>query len=259
MYKDKFVLSILHKDQPLRETAGGGRLKVTIPFNSEYVIRLKNKNDLDCTARVSIDGALIGHYDVIVRAGGTVDLERFITDSLDKGKRFKFVRLSDPGVNDPTSSDNGIVKVEFRLAKRRHIETWHPWRYPNTSIWYYSNSETIFNDQLGNSTFTSRSGDSTSDGEVKCKGLIGNASIGASVNYCHTEPGATVEGNNSYQSFRMDDLDVENYPTAILELQLVGIGKSEASVSRSDKRFCTNCGKEVNKKDRYCGGCGRRV
>jgi len=121
-------------------------------------------------------------------------------------------------------------------------------------MWYYYDSHTTFHNNPNDSNWTARSGGSTGD-EVKCKGLIG-ASLTSS-NYCSSEPGATVEGNNSYQSFRLDDLDVENYPSAVLELQMVGVGKTEST--RDDKRYCTSCGKEVHRKDRYCGRCGRRV
>ena len=104
MYREKFVLSVIHDGRPVKESGSRGSRQVAIPFGSEYKIRLKNKNDRGCTARVTIDGIPISNFgDIIVNAGGTVDLERFITSSMNNGKRFKFVDLDHPDVDDPTN------------------------------------------------------------------------------------------------------------------------------------------------------------
>jgi len=136
MYRDKFVLSVIHDGHPVKETGRKWIREVAIPFDSEYKIRLKNKNDRSCTARVLIDGKRVSQLgDVIVTAGGTIDLERYIDRSLDKGKKFKFVTLDHQDVDDPTSSSNGIIEVEFRKAKQANgIKIDYDWRYFDWAI-----------------------------------------------------------------------------------------------------------------------------
>jgi hypothetical protein len=251
MYKNKFVLSIIHDGCPVREDEYcgiGSSRQVVIPFGDEYIIRLKNKNDRGCTARITIDGTPVSSFgDIIINNGGTVDLERFITTSMDKGKKFKFVSLDHPDVDDPTKSENGIIKVEFRLSKSTNTvkvlqpTTW-PWppfdTYPNPWNKPYLGSDdfgfytTCYSNFVGTSTNT------------KCKSLRNTI-----------ESGATIEGGNSNQTFTYSNLDVEESPSTTLTLKMVGINKNAPSTNR----YCTNCGAVIRKKDKYCGNCGKKL
>ena len=110
-YDSQFVVVVLHDGHPVREING----TASVPFNSEYKIRLKNKHSyLRAKARVWVDGRKASNLgDFILNAGETLDLERFLDSDLDSGNRFKFVPLSDGRVNDPTDPSNGVIKVEF--------------------------------------------------------------------------------------------------------------------------------------------------
>lgn len=259
MYKDKFVVSILYDGYPVKETGSKYNRQVAIPFDSEYKIRLKNKNKVSCTARVFIDGRKISQLgDIIIHAGGTVDLERYIDKSLNTGNKFKFVPIDHPDVDDPTSSENGIIKVEFRKAKDdntikikpdsatplymednngpRMVYNWWQtetvYNTPNSSSPSYTSNKLF--DTYCNSTFSCNDTRSTSD--VEC--------------------GATVEGGLSDQNFVYSDLDVEDYPT-ILTLKLVGIRKNK--FINNKYKYCTECGQKLRQTDRYCSTCGHRV
>lgn len=263
MYRDKFVLSVLRNGSPLREFGPQHDRKVSMPFDSEYMIRLRNKNDKACSARVFIDGTDISNFgDFIIQPGAYVDLERFLTESMSKGKRFKFVSLNHSDVNDPHSSDNGLIKVEFRLARTKKLwvdpqplQLW-PQFPPPSPKWgppkrYYGTPEWLYMD-----TYTT--GDPISDDRF---------TYTASNNMTHTfncsvEPGATVEGGYSGQSFSYGDIDVEESPSVVLKLKIVGV-KDKQKIQRK-KSFCTNCGnprREADKyheRDKFCGNCGRR-
>lgn len=256
MYKDKFVLSVIHDGRPVKETGHKWNREAAIPFDSEYKIRLKNKNDRACTARVFIDGMRVSQLgDVIVTAGATIDLERYIDRSLEKGKKFKFVPLDHPGVDDPTSSSNGVIEVEFRKAKRSNgikIDyTYHdpfPWIPPykednNGPTWTFSGG--------CDGTTAGAMGDSvqcfSSGGEV---GKLKSSRSFAS-------PGATVEGSKSNQQFTYSNLEVEDY-TVTLKLRIVGIEKNKITRDTA-YRYCSKCGNRVKRVDRYCSECGHRV
>jgi len=257
MYSQKFVLSVIHNGQPVKESGNNYNRQVAIPFGDEYQIRLKNKHARSCTARITIDGTPVSSFgDIIVTSGGTVDLERFITNSMNSGKKFKFVSLDNPNVDDPTKSDNGIIRVEFRLAKTSNgIKV-----LPPTSPWPLSPPNPYPPTWKPNSTtgdwvyYTNdiRSADVT----YSASNFIGACTTKCSSNRGMTAPGATVEGGKSDQSFTYSSLDVESLPAAILSLKLVGIQKSVAHIT---SRYCTNCGIEIRRNDKYCGNCGRRL
>jgi len=276
MYKDKFVLSVIHDGSPVKETGRRSKKEVAIPFGSEYKIRLKNKNNRSCTARVFIDGRKVSELgDFIIYDGGSMDLVRFVDRSMTDGRKFKFVSLDHEDVDDPTSSDNGIIKVEFRLAKQFDgikILPPRPWpeppkdkrpTQPDAGPYYEDNNGTKWHETIWDS------------GTVE--GFTGGTTT---VNYCNSSPkhpigadkksltkrsimsetmdamvdaGATVEGGKSGQSFTYSDLKVDDTRVVTLRLKIVGINKER---SMGKYKYCTNCGSKMSRKDKYCSECG---
>lgn len=269
MYKDKFILSVIHDGHPVKETGPNYRREVAIPFGSEYRLRLKNKNDRACTARVFIDGKRVSQLgDFVIQAGSFLDLERFVDRSLSSGNRFKFVSLDHPSVDDPSSSENGLIEVEFRLAKLEPViinwivqpssgwgqstADWPYKEYGNGTVWRYYNDSVTANvsDNVSYSNDAgpvAKSSFYCQSSPLKSKGVRSLA-----------EPGATVEGGHSNQDFHYTNLSVEDFPTAVLKLKIVGLRNSE-EISRPNVKYCTRCGHSVETKDRYCAGCGRRL
>lgn len=114
MYRDSYIVALMVGGKIQKEGDDGS---VLIPFGSEYVIRLKNKLRKRAVADVWLDGR-IAVKGIVIDANGTVDLERFVEDgNLSEGKRFKLARLSDPKVEQPNDSENGIVEVNFYPEK----------------------------------------------------------------------------------------------------------------------------------------------
>jgi len=193
-----FVLNVLQGNVPVREIAEDGKRRAAIPFDTEYKLRLKNANARRCTARVKIDGALVSKLgDIIVDSNGHLDLERFLDASLSEGKRFKFVTLEHPDVDDPKRVENGLIEVEFRLEKERvYIQQPNYFIPPNQ--YYFTNSW-----GFGDIIFT------TTD-------------CSATINCSATMPGATVGGSQSQQSFHKATMDTEE-KVVTLKLWLRGI------------------------------------
>ena len=265
MYRDKFVLSVIHDGHPVKETGKGWNREVAIPFDSEYKIRLKNKNDRSCTARVFIDDKRVSQLgDVILNAGGTIDLERYIDRSLESGKKFKFVPLDHSDVDDPTSSSNGIIKVEFRKAKHQNGIKINPnvdWHEPvivwppmykednNGPRWVYMNDKTTDGYSQDNTVYYS-SNSNMAKSEISCCGP-------QTKSRSFVSPGATVEGSQSNQQFTYSDLEVEDY-AIVLRLKIVGIEKGE-KMHDTKYKYCTRCAQRVKRVDKYCSECGHRI
>lgn len=243
MYKDKFVMSVLYNNKPLREIRDGDLKKVVIPFNSEYKILLKNKHIVPCTASVSIDGRKISELgDFIIHGKSSIILERFVIDSLDKGKRFKFVKLDHPDVNDPYEADNGIIEVEFRRTKNKVIEL-HDMKNINSPTFDWSYTENRNTGWFSSDTFYY----SNNSGSVFDNIVFSDSSC--------VDSGATVEGSSSDQQFMYSSLDVSKNPDVILRLKMVGVSNKYSNL---DYKFCTKCGYKANYGDNYCVICGTK-
>jgi hypothetical protein len=251
MYEKQFVIAVLHDGSPVREIDG----KVTLPFGSEYKVRLKNKNNVRAKARVWIDGRKASNLgDFILNPGETLDLERFLDESMSEGRRFKFVRASDRRVNDPTDPDNGTIKVEFYKEQTFKID-WNPPVRPIKPLpkgngpdwWYTTNTNTTGgNPRRGMATTT----------------CYASNSISSSTLCSSEQAGATVEGGHSSQNFVIgDDFDTEVFPIT-LTLKVQGPRKgAEISPPRRPQprvKYCGSCGKRRMRRDRFCPHCGTK-
>jgi hypothetical protein len=263
-YDSQFVLAIMHNGSPVREISG----KVTLPFNSEYKIRLKNKHDyLRAKARVWVDGRKASNLgDFILKPGETLDLERFLDESMTSGRRFKFVPVSDSRVNDPTDEENGIIKVEFYREVdyfNRIVINPNPWPTipinPKPYRWDDGNSGTPY-----------RHG----GGRVTCSNSVQSnfttSNIAANVNYLSSpapaQAGATVEGGHSGQQFvEGADFQTEVFPVT-LQLRVQGPRKDPVVCPGAKPpkrpvktRFCPNCGARRMRGAKFCHRCGEKL
>lgn len=110
-----FVALVVGPDgKPIREFNEEGKRTVRVPFGTEYKLRFKNKTSARAYVRVEIDGmdALSGKK-LIMEPNCSKDLERFLEDDNSRGRKFQFVTAGSAGVSDPTSGENGLVRVIF--------------------------------------------------------------------------------------------------------------------------------------------------
>lgn len=74
------------------------------------------------------------------------------------------------------------------------------------------------------------------------------------------ETGIVEEGSNSDQEMVFVNKDWEYFSFHSIEYKLLPLSqKVNTTQDISVKRYCTSCGKKVNKQDNYCGKCGNKV
>jgi hypothetical protein len=143
MYVDGFIASLKVGGKILRETNG----TVSLPFNSEYSILLKNKLSRRAMVKVEVDGQdATDGTKLILPANGSIDLERFIKNgNLKAGNKFKFIeRTSKIEDHRGIKEDDGLIRVEFwaekevvdiPVVRHHYYDEWHP-RYHYYRPWY---------------------------------------------------------------------------------------------------------------------------
>jgi hypothetical protein len=260
-YDSQFVLCVLHNGSPVREIGG----TVHLPFHSEYKIRVKNKHSfLRAKARVWVDGRQVSNLgDFILQPNETLDLERFLDESMTNGRRFKFVPVGDGRVNDPTDPENGIIKVEFYREKR-----WDPPRITPRPIRRTYGAQPDWTYNQSNSAGPILTGGGRSSCSVNYMSqTISSSLIPDQTAFVDEGAGATVEGGYSGQSFVYgSDFPTEPYPVT-LRLNVRGLERgnweNEYEISPSPRpqkkmiKFCPNCGaKRHRMADKFCHRCG---
>jgi len=213
-YSNGFIATILLKNKPLREFKYRGKRTVKVPFGSEYIIRLKNKSKDPALVQVSLDGTdVLNGSELILEAGETLDLERFVDDS-SKGKKFKFISLEEGAktgeIDDPYRKENGLIQIKFfKAAKIQSLtdsiikEQGSPVPYPYYPPHpYYPQYIKTTTDGISYPTVTCGiKGNHYAEG-VSPINFAGVASASCFVsNDLQQDKGATVEGSESTQAF----------------------------------------------------------
>ena len=240
-YSNGFVASIILKNSPLREFKYSGKRTVKVPFGAEYVIRLKNKSKDPALVEVSIDGTdVLNGSELVLKAGETVDLERFVENS-SSGKKFKYISLEEGAstgeIDDPYRDENGLVKVKFHKA----------FHLPKTTLTTTTFSSPPFCGALvnhdcfvnGGATFTTNDimfkSKSTLSGSVQNSRGIANDSVATNSFFSSAAPlirdldsdldsdrGATIEGSDSDQSFSSTSEYLKLSLGAVIDIYMVG-------------------------------------
>ena len=247
MHQNGIVLAIKNAEgKVLRESTG----VVHLPLHSEYSLLIKNLNPFRVCVDVQIDGTdVLGFNSLVISANSSTTLERFMVDGNTKtGNQFKFVPLSDSGVQDPSSPANGVVTV---TAYREDIPFYaHPIHIVDTKpYWFGSGVVTnnsvqtlsVNNTQMFNCCTTATQSD------------IGSVAYSATIN--HSAAGATVEGRTSNQKFTHTSFVKGPWLTAI-SLRLMD---STHAVTVQDKKFCAACGFKTTPAAKFCSRCGKPV
>lgn len=205
-FANQFVVSVLVNGKPQREFPHNGQRAVTIPFGSEYKVRLKNQSHRKALVNISIDGASIfsGGKQLILASQQSIDLERFV-DDLNGGNKFKFVSRDQAAMEghfDPTSSEMGLLKVEF-VPEMEWPTSLLSGHQPRTYDGGILRSKGIggVRGNLGDSGYSSNFYCSTNS-----VGAATNASFAGSIQDLgltakNDSVGGTVEGNHSSQQF----------------------------------------------------------
>ena len=197
----EFVCNVI-LDEPVKEVDG----IAVVPFDAEYKLLLKNNNNRRASAKITIDGSPISSFgDLVINANSAVTLERFITESLTEGKKFKFVPLDNPAVDDPSREENGLIRVEFKLEKKQeYIE----WEYsPNLNLLLPLDGWGRLDDPDWNSE------------DLQMLNTLASTSINCSTT--SAAPGATIGGSESVQKFHKIDIDFKD-EVWVVEIRLKG-------------------------------------
>ena len=253
MYSNGFALAVKKGGQVLRETQNpGGHKTVHLPFESEYSVLVKNNNGQRALLKLDIDGMDVGDGEFVINAHSSIDIERFITNgNLHSGKKLKFVPVGDSRVQDPSNTENGVIRAELWLEEPNIVKP------PEIHHHHYPNPRRPWGPQypfyISGETYSSSDGptmigcSSVSSHNSNMDSVLRSADMG--------DKGATVEGGHSDQGFINTTFGIRSAHSTVLELYLRG-SKAALTVRNTRKKTCTSCGRQSRRKDKFCPGCG---
>jgi hypothetical protein len=205
---------------------------VPIPFNSEYTLRFRNKNNLRAVVKFYIDGEDVSGNGYVIPANSHIDIKRH--SSVDKS--FKFVSLdSEDAIDQGKNGSNlnkikGLIEAKFYLEKKQNYnieyKSYKLDQKDNNHYWKYN----YWNDMQKdfNYTFTNTTSDCCPYTITRGKDSISLSSsdiekINVSLNL---NDGATVQGAKTGQMFSNVYIDLED-DYVRLKLFLQGFNKDK--------------------------------
>lgn len=190
--------------------------EVILPFDTHYEILIKNENSSRIKIDIDIDGTIITGAGLIVNGNGQAQIERFV----DSTKKLFFTKKTNEKVADPTNKENGFLTV--KVSKEKPFAYTFKTNFPTdpyNGVYDYYNYRTPtsypswlpYRGLMSGDIFIGPGNTSSGHGSITTFTSTMNASSNlssnpifksteADINYCDT--GATVEGDNSNQTFQ---------------------------------------------------------
>jgi len=261
---------------------------VAVPFDSEFKVRVINKNDRKIGFDIFVDGEKVTKTGrIIVNAHDRVDLERYIEND-DNGTKFRFVS-KDSQESKMEGKDKepytGLVEVKVYFEKERpreiirevhHDHIWHDHHhhYPKPFVWYSDNSGGFhgYSGISGWSGCTGSAGQTGSAGSNNYSMFCSTSDVSAKSMNCNftssLDEGAVVRGGNSNQAFGHCYVDLEEDYVS-LKMYLMGYTLSEnirqkveeamTKKDQKEKQLEFDFMKDPKYVTKFCRGCGNKV
>ena len=237
---------------------------------TEFQIYLKNPYQDHLGIKIYVNNRSIGNM-LVLKPGQSCWLDRFV----DEKKKFLFstYEVENTGEMRYAINKNGRVKIEFYHEKEETVYvspmtvTWtggpdYSIRSTSTGgVSYLNSANTVLNSVVDlnnnftacyNSASTIELSDAVSD-KPKRKGLTRQEID------CTIETGRVEKGSVSNQEFETCDISFQYWPFKTEEILILPNSRKQIRVEETRRRYCSQCGKKVNPKDKFCSNCGARL
>ena len=245
---------------------------VYLKDNDEFQLQLFNPTSEVLGCRISINGKVLQNL-LVLRPGERVWLERFLDDN----KKFKFstYEIDNSYETKKAIEHNGEIVVEF-FKERKNQQIFvtpqslneikiyqYPWNPNNSSITWQNYDHITCENKSTNLTTSVSDIPITSAYCTSLSAELNTTSydISASTSevYDTIETGRIEKGSYSSQQFSNVDYDFEIYCSYKETIKILPISQKQYSKNDIEKRYCTNCGKRLTPKYKFCPQCGTKV
>ena len=282
--KDELAKIAISKNLIKEYKSSNSERTVYLNDGTEFQIYLKNPYQTHLGVKISVNNKSIGNM-LVLRPGQSFWLDRFVNEN----RKFLFntYEIENTAEMKYATNNNGKVKIEFYHEKEvtPYISIYPSYR--NTE-WTY-NTDTLsdistitydcwqndLNSNLNNCNTSTCYFSTSTTGEVP-RG-ISTASSATALRYesdttasrkkgiTKQEIGATIEtgrvekGGVSRQEFDYCDINFDYYAFKTENILILPLSQKQIHAEETRRRYCSQCGKKVNPKDKFCSNCGTKL
>ena len=264
--KDELAKIAISKNLIKEYKSSNSERTVYLNDGTEFQIYLKNPYQTHLGIKISVNNKSIGNM-LVLRPGQSFWLDRFVNEN----RKFLFntYEIENTAEMKYATNNNGKVKIEFYHEKEETpyisakivepLKTNFDWtnyditcssamssNEPRST--YYCSTEDIGNlsaNAAANSKLTSMSYDTS----VSAK----------NTNDSYLETGRVEKGGVSRQEFEYCDINFDYYAFKTENILILPTSRKQIRAEETRRRYCSQCGKKVNPKDKFCSNCGTKL
>ena len=241
----------------------------------EFQLQLFNPEQHPIAAKIFLNGDELSDM-LVIRPGERIWLERY----LDQARKFKFstYEIEDSYEAKEAASLNGEVKIQFYRVKTPRqngvINISSPISTIGSPISIYYNAingdsyqEKDFSEPVSPSVpnvVNLASSDMSKETSYASSyssdtGYNFYASSTAAEPEPSIETGRVEQGGYSNQKFSYVNYDFEDWPFRTETISILPLSRKPVTASDLKKKYCSNCGRKLSPKHKFCPYCGTKV
>lgn len=241
----------------------------------EFQIQLFNPEKFPIAAKIHLNGEELSDM-LVIRPGERIWLERY----LDQARKFKFstYEIEDSYEAKEAASLNGEVKVQFYRVKTPRQNGVINISSPISTI---GSPISIYYNAINGGSYQEK--DFSEPVSPSVPNVVNLASSGMSEETCYAssyssdtacnfyasntaaepepsiETGRVEQGGYSNQKFSYVNYDFEDWPFRTETISILPLSRKPVTASDLKKKYCSNCGRKLSPKHKFCPYCGTKV
>ena len=236
----------------LKEFLVNSQRTVYMDNGSEFQIQIFNPYTYSIAASISINGIEMSNQ-LVIKPGQRIWLERYLNEA----RKFLFETYEVNGEYKQVETaikNNGVIEVKLYKEKEQNNIYITSASTPSTSWTYFNNSldyPTYTADNLSLSAPSTQLYSSSTINAV-------SYSAGAMAKSKSIETGRIEKGNYSDQKFQTVYNDFEYWSFTTESIHILPQSTKPIYANDLKKIYCTNCGRKLNQKFKFCPYCGTK-
>ena len=247
----------------LKEFLVNSQRTVYMDNGSEFQIQIFNPYTYSIAASISINGIEMSNQ-LVIKPGQRIWLERYLNEA----RKFLFETYEVNGESKQVENaikNNGVIEVKFYKEKEQNNIYITSASTPSTSWTYFNNSldyptYASYSDVLNagyaidNLSLSAPSTQSYSSSTINAVSY----SAGYMTKSKSIETGRIEKGSHSDQKFQTIYNDFEYWSFTTETIHILPQSIKPVYANDLKKIYCTNCGRKLNQKFKFCPYCGAK-
>ena len=263
--KDELAKIAISKNLIKEYKSSNSERTVYLNDGTEFQIYLKNPYQTHLGIKIYVNNQAIGSNMLVLRPGQSFWLDRFLNDN----KKFLFSTYDVENTAEMkyATNNNGKVKIEFYHEKEEtpYISVIEPLKTNFDWTNYNITCSSAMSSNEPRSTYSCSTGDiGNLSANAATNSKLRSMSYSTSVSTTKTddsylETGRVEKGGVSRQEFEYCDINFDYYAFKTENILILPLSRKQIHAEETRRRYCSQCGKKVNPKDKFCSNCGAKL